>query len=75
MDDFNGQCSATEYPLLKTINLKLGRISKFKPPKPLVTKNKKNSKTVEDKIIISYPQFYYYPWNYYLQYQQQNSFV
>ena len=76
LDDFNGQCSPTEYPLLKTINLKLGRISKFKPPKPLVTNKKQNTKTIGSKFIVPYPGFfYYYPWNYYLQYQQKNYFV
>ena len=71
LDDFNGQCSPTEYPLLKTINLKLGRISKFKPPKPLVTNKKQNTKTIGSKFIVPYPGFFYYPWNYYLQYQQK----
>ena len=73
LDDFNGQCTdGINYPLLKVVNKRLGRIKKFKPPKLLVTNAKMESRITENDqnvltSIIIRPQFYF-PWHYYYNY-------
>lgn len=49
LDDFNNQCGGGSYPLLKTINHGLGRLSKFKRPELLTTSLKRSSLDSEDE--------------------------
>ena len=79
LDDFNGQCTSVNYPLLKTVNKGLGRISKFRPPGLLQRdstneddefeendeeNNEENIEAFEINRHPSYKQWYSKPWHY-----------
>ena len=69
LDDFNNQCGSGTYPLLKTINAQLGRLSSYQRPALLKTDTLRAAQVEENLDLeveaIPYQQYWHYnvqPW-------------